>query len=194
MAASADTNKPLSLPVLQDLIKRDPEAYREEYESQEAHFSSSLSILRLKPNKYDKDFNELTMLLTHVTPCYQNQQNQQQQNTAAATNSSAAGKSLRADTDRVNPDDLRGVSKKKRTRAEKLASVLRGRVDKKNKGKNKGAGAASAAVVSMPNAVKSRNKPIMMMRNKRALMAGLRKHIKNQLRMKTGGKARRRKK
>ncbi|CEM02449.1 unnamed protein product [Vitrella brassicaformis CCMP3155] len=59
------------------------------------HFSSSLSILRLKPNKYDKDFNELTMLLTHVTPCYQNQQNQQQQNTAAATNSSAAGKSLR---------------------------------------------------------------------------------------------------
>jgi len=56
----------------------------------------------------------------------------------------------------------------------------------------------------MPNAVKSRNKPIMMVRNKRALqdkrkqdlqtkVAGLRKHIKN-LRMKTGGKARRRKK
>mmetsp|Transcript_18022 Transcript_18022/g.51251 ORF Transcript_18022/g.51251 Transcript_18022/m.51251 type:complete len:614 (-) Transcript_18022:420-2261(-) len=110
-----------------------------------------------------------------------------------------------ADTDRVNPDDLRGVSKKKRTRAEKLASVLKGRADKKkNKGKNKGAGDAAAAVVSMPNAVKSRNKPIMMVRNKRALqdkrkqdlqtkVAGLRKHIKN-LRMKTGGKARRRKK
>lgn len=41
----------LKLPQLQNLIKRDPEAYKEEFMMQKRHFESELEIFRTRPTK-----------------------------------------------------------------------------------------------------------------------------------------------
>lgn len=60
----------ISLPHLQNLLKRDPEAYEAEFLRQYEHFLSTLEIFQLKPQKANKHFHELVMFLAHVTPCY----------------------------------------------------------------------------------------------------------------------------
>ncbi|OMJ27002.1 Protein SDA1-like protein [Smittium culicis] len=59
-----------NLPQLQNLIKRDPASYREEFLQQWRHFESSLSIFDLKPEDEYKDFSELLMFLSHVSMLY----------------------------------------------------------------------------------------------------------------------------
>lgn len=56
-----------SLPLLQDRIKKDPEAYREEFNLQFEHFESSLEIFAASPQKPEKSFHELVMFIAHVS-------------------------------------------------------------------------------------------------------------------------------
>ena len=60
----------LKLPQLQNLIKRDPPAYRDEFEQQYRHFTSQLSLFRLNPSSNDSKFGSLVNFLSHTTPCY----------------------------------------------------------------------------------------------------------------------------
>ncbi|RKP13562.1 SDA1-domain-containing protein [Piptocephalis cylindrospora] len=64
------TQLPTNLPALQNLIKRDPQSYREEFLLQLQHYESSLAILRLEPDGEAKEFSEQVTFLSHVTSCY----------------------------------------------------------------------------------------------------------------------------
>jgi protein SDA1 len=61
---------PTNLPQLQNLIKRDPPSYREEFMQQWRHYESSLAIFQLKPDAEAKEFQDLVTFLAHVAPCY----------------------------------------------------------------------------------------------------------------------------
>ncbi|XP_058123960.1 protein SDA1 homolog isoform X1 [Anopheles ziemanni] len=61
---------PDNLPQLQNLIKRDPESYREEFLQQYQHFLSVLDIFRLEPDKENKSLCESIMFLAQVAQCY----------------------------------------------------------------------------------------------------------------------------
>ncbi|XP_033227389.1 protein SDA1 homolog [Belonocnema kinseyi] len=61
---------PDNLPQLQNLIKRDPESYKEEFLQQHNHFRSFLEVFRLHPEKFDKDLDVVSMFLAQVAHCY----------------------------------------------------------------------------------------------------------------------------
>lgn len=61
---------PDNLPQLQNLIKRDPESYKDEFMQQYQHFLSVLEIFRLEPDKENKNLCESTMFLAQVAQCY----------------------------------------------------------------------------------------------------------------------------
>lgn len=56
----------IHLPQLQNLIKRDPVSYREDFLRQFRHFQSNLDILRLNPAHDVKHFGDLVLFLSHV--------------------------------------------------------------------------------------------------------------------------------
>ena len=56
-----------NLPQLQNLIKRDPKAYREEFHQQWTHYQSILRIFKLNPNEHAQHFRELTSFISQVT-------------------------------------------------------------------------------------------------------------------------------
>eukprot|EP01138_Halocafeteria_seosinensis_P000707 gb/GECG01000724.1/.p1 GENE.gb/GECG01000724.1/~~gb/GECG01000724.1/.p1 ORF type:complete len:808 (+),score=147.02 gb/GECG01000724.1/:1-2424(+) len=58
------------LPQLQNLIKRDPDAYTEEFELQYQNYRAELEIFKLHPSKDSQSFKDLVNFLSHVTPCY----------------------------------------------------------------------------------------------------------------------------
>ncbi|KAJ3186370.1 Protein SDA1 [Gaertneriomyces sp. JEL0708] len=60
-----------NLPQLQNLIKRDPQSYRDEFLQQWRHYESALAIFRLKPESDAKEFGELITFISHVSFCYQ---------------------------------------------------------------------------------------------------------------------------
>jgi protein SDA1 len=60
----------LKLPQLQNLIKRDPKAYHEEFLMQKKHFESELEIFKMRPTKDSDRFTELVNFICHVSPCY----------------------------------------------------------------------------------------------------------------------------
>ncbi|KAJ2794369.1 Severe Depolymerization of Actin, partial [Coemansia furcata] len=59
-----------NLPQLQNLIKRDPYSYQEEFVQQLSHFEASLAIFELKPDEEAKEFGELINFLSQVAKCY----------------------------------------------------------------------------------------------------------------------------
>ncbi|XP_071847511.1 protein SDA1 homolog [Apostichopus japonicus] len=61
---------PSNLPQLQNLIKRDPESYFEEFQQQHRHYQSHLQVFQLKPTVHSKDVIDLTMFLCQVSLCY----------------------------------------------------------------------------------------------------------------------------
>lgn len=61
---------PNNLPQLQNLIKRDPNSYKDEFLQQYQHFQSNLQIFQLKPSEYSKTLEELALFLSHVAGCY----------------------------------------------------------------------------------------------------------------------------
>lgn len=60
----------MRLPQLQNMIKRDPESYREEFLQQQHHFLSELEIFKLNPSVDGKTFGTLANFLSHVAACF----------------------------------------------------------------------------------------------------------------------------
>nr|XP_012600630.1 protein SDA1 homolog [Microcebus murinus] len=68
---SRNNNKlPNNLPQLQNLIKRDPPAYIEEFLQQYNHYKSNVEIFKLQPNKTSKELAELVMFMAQIGHCY----------------------------------------------------------------------------------------------------------------------------
>ncbi|XP_026725307.1 protein SDA1 homolog [Trichoplusia ni] len=61
---------PNNLTQLQNLIKRDPESYKEEFHQQLSHFETTLEIFNLNPTQYNKKLDEQAMFLAQVAQCY----------------------------------------------------------------------------------------------------------------------------
>ncbi|KAF9429444.1 Protein SDA1 [Entomortierella beljakovae] len=61
---------PTNIPQLQNLIKRDPLSYKEEFLQQLRHFESSRAIFELKPEEFSTDFQDLINFIAQVSPCY----------------------------------------------------------------------------------------------------------------------------
>ncbi|XP_059045352.1 protein SDA1 homolog [Achroia grisella] len=64
---------PNNLTQLQNLIKRDPDSYKEEFHQQVAHFDTTLEIFNLNPTQYSKKLEEQAMFLAQVSQCYLNE-------------------------------------------------------------------------------------------------------------------------
>jgi len=65
----AASHLPFNYPQLQNLIKRDPDSYKEEFLQQYQHFKSSLAILQVQPDAVEEHFEALVMFISHVV-CY----------------------------------------------------------------------------------------------------------------------------
>ncbi|XP_015517790.1 protein SDA1 homolog [Neodiprion pinetum] len=61
---------PDNLPQLQNLIKRDPESYKDEFLQQHRHYKSTLEVFRLTPDTFNKSLDELVIFLAQVAHCY----------------------------------------------------------------------------------------------------------------------------
>ncbi|XP_044285094.1 protein SDA1 homolog [Varanus komodoensis] len=70
MAGRNNNKLPINLPQLQNLIKRDPASYIEEFLQQYRHYQSNVEIFRLQPSKSNKELAELVMFLAQVGHCY----------------------------------------------------------------------------------------------------------------------------
>ncbi|KAM3832143.1 protein SDA1 homolog [Vipera latastei] len=70
MAARHNNKLPFNLPQLQNLIKRDPPSYIEEFLQQYRHYKSNVEIFKLQPAKPSKELGELVMFLAQVAHCY----------------------------------------------------------------------------------------------------------------------------
>ncbi|KAL8438429.1 hypothetical protein ACSSS7_000172 [Eimeria intestinalis] len=70
-AASEDQGDAvMSLALLQNKIKRDPEAYREEFFLQLSNFQGLLGALKQQPQRPTRRLQSLAMFLAHTVPCY----------------------------------------------------------------------------------------------------------------------------
>lgn len=61
---------PNNLAQLQNLIKRDPESYQEEFQQQWRHFHSNLELFKLDPSSPSDALADLVMFLSQVGGCY----------------------------------------------------------------------------------------------------------------------------
>lgn len=57
---------PDNLPQLQNLVKRDPQSYKDDFLQQYQHFLNILEIFKLSPNTENKSLDELVMFLAQV--------------------------------------------------------------------------------------------------------------------------------
>jgi len=71
MSSNRHNNQlPNNLPQLQNVIKKDPEAYRDEFLQQHRHFQSTLEVFELSPDKFNESLDDLVMFLAQVANCY----------------------------------------------------------------------------------------------------------------------------
>ncbi|XP_034048282.1 protein SDA1 homolog [Thalassophryne amazonica] len=70
MSGRQGNKLPSNLPQLQNLIKRDPESYVEEFLQQYRHYQSNVQIFKLQPDKPNKELAELVMFLAQISHCY----------------------------------------------------------------------------------------------------------------------------
>lgn len=70
MSGRNNNKLPTNLPQLQNLIKRDPKSYTEEFLQQYRHYQSNVEIFKHQPDKTNKDLAELVMFLAQVGHCY----------------------------------------------------------------------------------------------------------------------------
>ncbi|KAH8331409.1 hypothetical protein KR074_002691 [Drosophila pseudoananassae] len=61
---------PENLPQLQNLIKRDPESYSDEFHIQYQHFLSLLEVFALNPGEENKSLDDIVMFIAQVAQCY----------------------------------------------------------------------------------------------------------------------------
>ena len=59
-----------SLPMLQNLMKRDPLGYEDEFRRRLRHFQSVLALQREQPSSDSKDMIANVSFISHVSPCY----------------------------------------------------------------------------------------------------------------------------
>ena len=59
-----------NLPQLQNLIKRDPAAYKEEFLQQWNHYNSIRQIFQINPDEQAQHFRELVSFIAQVAQCY----------------------------------------------------------------------------------------------------------------------------
>nr|XP_061800080.1 protein SDA1 homolog isoform X1 [Nerophis lumbriciformis] len=71
MSGRQSNKLPNNLPQLQNLIKRDPQSYVDEFLQQYRHYQSNVQIFKLQPDKPNKELAELVMFLAQVGHCYQ---------------------------------------------------------------------------------------------------------------------------
>ncbi|KAG7499171.1 SDA1-like [Solea senegalensis] len=70
MSGRQNNKLPNNLPQLQNLIKRDPQSYVEEFMQQYRHYQSNVHIFKLQPDKPNKELAELVMFISQVAHCY----------------------------------------------------------------------------------------------------------------------------
>nr|XP_055036706.1 protein SDA1 homolog isoform X1 [Misgurnus anguillicaudatus] len=70
MSGRHNNKLPTNLPQLQNLIKRDPKSYTEEFLQQYRHYQSNVEIFKHQPDKPNKDLGDLVMFLAQVGHCY----------------------------------------------------------------------------------------------------------------------------
>ncbi|XP_061782857.1 protein SDA1 homolog [Nerophis lumbriciformis] len=70
MSGRQNNKLPNNLPQLQNLIKRDPQSYVEEFLQQYRHYQSNVQIFKLQPDKPNKELADLVMFLAQVAHCY----------------------------------------------------------------------------------------------------------------------------
>uniref|UniRef100_A0A8C3V1B5 Protein SDA1 n=1 Tax=Catharus ustulatus TaxID=91951 RepID=A0A8C3V1B5_CATUS len=70
MSGRQGNKLPSNLPQLQNLIKRDPTSYTEEFLQQYHHYQSHVEIFTFQPDKPSKELTELLMFLAQVAHCY----------------------------------------------------------------------------------------------------------------------------
>ncbi|KAM8808232.1 protein SDA1 homolog [Eudromia elegans] len=70
MSGRQGNKLPSNLPQLQNLIKRDPKSYTEEFLQQLQHYRSHVEIFTFQPDKPSKELAELVMFLAQVAHCY----------------------------------------------------------------------------------------------------------------------------
>lgn len=64
----ANNNKlPSNLPQLQNLIKRDPPSYREEFERQHSVYEALCVIFEQNPTVYNNDLHQMVTFLSQVS-------------------------------------------------------------------------------------------------------------------------------
>ncbi|CAG8548780.1 4568_t:CDS:10 [Scutellospora calospora] len=66
---------PNNIPQLQNLIKRDPLSYKEDFLQQYRHYESQLTILQLKPDEEAEEFGNLVTFISQVAQCYPQETN-----------------------------------------------------------------------------------------------------------------------
>lgn len=70
MVKKRNNQLPDNLPQLQNLIKRDPASYKDEFLQQQRHYQSLLEVFALHPSEYNKGLDELIMFMAQVAHCY----------------------------------------------------------------------------------------------------------------------------
>ncbi|KAM6986002.1 protein SDA1 homolog [Aplochiton taeniatus] len=70
MSGRQNNKLPNNLPQLQNLIKRDPQSYTEEFQQQYRHYQSNVQIFKLQPDKSNRELGDLVMFLAQVGHCY----------------------------------------------------------------------------------------------------------------------------
>ncbi|MEE6460411.1 hypothetical protein FKM82_000958 [Ascaphus truei] len=70
MSGRNNNKLPTNLPQLQNLIKRDPASYNEEFLQQYNHYLSNVEVFKLQPDKPNKELSTLVMFMAQTAHCY----------------------------------------------------------------------------------------------------------------------------
>lgn len=70
MVRKHNNQLPDNLPQLQNLIKRDPASYHEEFLQQYQHLQNTIQVFELSPQHSNKSLDELVMFMAQVAQCY----------------------------------------------------------------------------------------------------------------------------
>ena len=70
MAQKKSVDLALKLPELQNRIKRDPRAYREEFDMQKRRFENELEIFKRRPTSESERFTDLVTFMSHIVSSY----------------------------------------------------------------------------------------------------------------------------
>jgi protein SDA1 len=73
IAMNSKVDFALKLDQLRGMIKKDPDAYKEEFDMQKRRFENELEIFKLRPTVDNERFTDLVTFMSHVLMCYKKQ-------------------------------------------------------------------------------------------------------------------------